>query len=394
MDCKHIQKNEIHEKYLLNRLTEAEKAEYEKHIEECSPCREELNKQSKIIQGIREIGLQEMKYDIRQQVEEVRSEKKSVDWQMILKVAAVLFIIAIIPSAIYYFQTESGKPVSQLLKSEPSTSSSETFSFDKNQVNDESKTNEKTPLSSKSTASLEKPVNREKQDKAEILGEDRLKNSSDVVYGRAEQGYAAAEAKSIEEIPDSDSILEKEEAEVTQSQTFIAAKQKKDSLSQKLSAGITYHYVKSDVVNKKAALFKTQEITTAQQYDAVTSKKLAPETSLMEKSTGRDDNKSTITSGAVYETGEKQITINFLSAERKLMIDQESKLPQSFDVQIIVRDSSDWKMNLFVNKEFLQYDLNRIKLVINKTKIYLIILNDYIYEIDASEDSTKAVLIK
>ena len=152
--------------------------------------------------------------------------------------------------------------------------------------------------------------------------------------------------------------------------------------------------MKSDVVNKKAALFKTQEITTAQQYDAVTSKKLAPETSLMEKSTGRDDNKSTITSGAVYETGEKQITINFLSAERKLMIDQESKLPQSFDVQIIVRDSSDWKMNLFVNKEFLQYDLNRIKLVINKTKIYLIILNDYIYEIDASEDSTKAVLIK
>lgn len=395
MDCNYIQQNEIHEKYLLNQLTEAEKTEYKKHIEECSSCREKLQNQTEIIQGIREIGFQEMKSEIQRQAEEVKTQKKTADWQMILKVAAVLFIIAIIPTAVFYFQTEPGKPMSQLLKSEPSTPANETITLDKNQVTDESKTNDKIPQPSpKGSEQFEKTAKREKQYRAEeIPEEDQLKNSSDIVYGRAGEGYAAAETKGIEEMSDSDSIFKKKEAAVAKPQRPIAVKAGKESLLLKLSEGITYHYAGTELEKEKSANFETQEKTAIQQYDAVTSKKLGKQ-NLPKNGIKGFEGKFPLTSKAVFEAGEKQISINFFSADRDLIIDQESKLPQSFDVQIIDHDSLNWKMNWFINQELLKYDHQQIKMVINKTKLYSIILDDYIYEIDLTEDSTKAVLMK
>ena len=35
MDCNFIVKNEIHDKYLLHKLSDEEKQEYEQHIQDC-----------------------------------------------------------------------------------------------------------------------------------------------------------------------------------------------------------------------------------------------------------------------------------------------------------------------------------------------------------------------
>lgn len=395
MDCSYIQQNEIHEKYLLNRLAEAEKAEYEKHIEDCTLCQKELEKQRTIIEGIREIGFQEMKNEIHQQVALVKAERKSVDWQMVLKVAAVLFMIAIIPSAIYYFQTEPGKPISQLLKSERSMPESRSFAYDEAQVEDKSKTREeKAEPTPKSAAPLEKPVTKEKQAETKMHIEDQLTISSDVATGKAGRGYAAAEMKSIKETSNSESILEEHEADIEQSQSLIAAKAEKDKLLQKLSAGATYHFIGSDFKKEKVPHFETQETTTPQKSDAVRSKKLPPNSNLMENEVGGNDSELPVISSAVYETDGKRITIYFLNTNRKLKIDKESKLPQSFEVQITNRDSLNWKMSWFVNPEFLEYDPQQMKIVFNKIKIYSIILDAYIYEININTNSTTAILVR
>ena len=287
MDCRYIQQNEIHEKYLLNRLADAEKAEYEKHIEDCTLCRKELERQREIIEGIREIGLQEMKNEIHQQVEHLKAERKSVDWQMILKIAAIVFIIAIIPSAIYYFQTEPGKPLSQLLKSEKSTSENRSFAYDEAQIEDKSKKRqEKAEPTPKSATPLEKPVAKEKQSETKMHVEDQLTISSDVATGKEGRGHAAAEMQSIKETSDSESILEEREAGVKKPQSSIAAKAEKDKLLQKLSTGVSYHFIGSDFKKEKAPHVETQETMTLQKYDAGKSKTLIPNTNTMKNEVG------------------------------------------------------------------------------------------------------------
>jgi hypothetical protein len=393
MDCNYIRQNDIHDKYVLNRLSAAEKAEYEKHLEDCASCKEELQKQTEIIKGIQKVGLQEMKNEIQRQVMDVNAKKKTPDWQMILKVAAVVFIIAIIPGAIYYFQTEPGKPISQLIKPKDSKPENESFSYDEMQVENKSETREKTiEPSPKNSVSLEEPAKLEKQD-ALRTDKDQLAISSGTASGGAGRGYAATE-KQIEAMPDLERKLEKEEeAKVEQPKSRMVAKEGKDELTQKFAEGIIFNFVGSDIEKEKTNYLKSQEMPTTQQYDGVTSKKLTPENNLMKKGIGSVDSKPPI-SNAVYKSGEKRISINFILAGRELKINKESKLPRCFKVQIFKIDSLNWTMNWYVNKEFLEYDPYQIKIVVNNSKLYTIILDAYIYEIDTSVDSSKAILAR
>ncbi len=104
MDCKYILQNEIHEKYLRGLLEDSEQNEYEKHLQECPSCQKEQQNQRILISGIRQIGRQEMKDEIRFQVKQSEMEKTKTDWTTFLKIAAVIFLIIITPSLFYYFQ--------------------------------------------------------------------------------------------------------------------------------------------------------------------------------------------------------------------------------------------------------------------------------------------------
>ncbi len=104
MDCNFIEKNEIHEKYLLHKLSDEEKSEYEQHIRDCDRCRKELERQRLIIGGIRKMGHEEMKLEIKRQVEEYRKQTTGANWTLILKTAAVILFLVLTPGMIYYYQ--------------------------------------------------------------------------------------------------------------------------------------------------------------------------------------------------------------------------------------------------------------------------------------------------
>ena len=105
MACKYSKKNEIFENYLLNRLSQSERSDFETHLKSCQACKTKLHEEKWLLAGLREIGKQDMKEEIRNQVRLKRSEKPVSDWGMILKVAAVILFVVITPGLIYYYQS-------------------------------------------------------------------------------------------------------------------------------------------------------------------------------------------------------------------------------------------------------------------------------------------------
>jgi len=103
MNCAYILQNEIHEKYLLNKLTESEKHEYKKHLQKCHPCSESLEKERLLIAGIQATAKQNMKDEIKAQVEQLRSERVKVDWALMYKAAAVLVVLVLLPGVSWYY---------------------------------------------------------------------------------------------------------------------------------------------------------------------------------------------------------------------------------------------------------------------------------------------------
>ena len=127
MDCNFIVKNEIHDKYLLHKLSDEEKQEYEQHIQDCERCRKELEHQRLIIGGIRQMGREEMKLEIRRQAEAYRKKRAGVNWTVILKTAAVILFLVLAPGMIYYYQyfAPLEKQKQTLQKSQPESPTEE-----------------------------------------------------------------------------------------------------------------------------------------------------------------------------------------------------------------------------------------------------------------------------
>ncbi|KAA3612472.1 MAG: hypothetical protein DWQ03_14100 [Calditrichaeota bacterium] len=100
MNLDYIHKNDIHEKYVLGKLTSKEKTAYEAFLKENKQAQKELQETLDLIEGLRETGTDSMRREIERQVEEIRSPK--ADWSIIYKAAAVLFIFVLLPSVIYF----------------------------------------------------------------------------------------------------------------------------------------------------------------------------------------------------------------------------------------------------------------------------------------------------
>lgn len=96
----YIRKNNWPEKYVLGRLNTEELKAYEQYMKDHQQAREELQRERKLIESIRSAGSHEMKKEIRRQAELLRNPK--TDWTFIYKAAAVLFVLVLVPSVIYY----------------------------------------------------------------------------------------------------------------------------------------------------------------------------------------------------------------------------------------------------------------------------------------------------
>jgi hypothetical protein len=96
MDCDFIERNELHEQFLFNRLSDTSRRAYEQHIADCPACRGRLEIERKVISGIRESGRRQMKTEIRQQVAERKSPLR-LGWSIPVKVAAAVLILVMSP---------------------------------------------------------------------------------------------------------------------------------------------------------------------------------------------------------------------------------------------------------------------------------------------------------
>ncbi len=102
MNCDTILQNELHEKYLLDRMADEEKKEYLTHLSSCIDCRNELERERKFIYGIRGAGIRQMKDEMRSQAAQAKSASRKYDWTLLFKAAAVLFVIVLLPGTIFY----------------------------------------------------------------------------------------------------------------------------------------------------------------------------------------------------------------------------------------------------------------------------------------------------
>jgi hypothetical protein len=397
MDCHDIQQNEFHEQYILGRLNKAEVAEYEKHLEGCETCRDELAKQRTVIAGIQAAGREEMKQRIREEVGDLREQPESPGskWQMILKIAAVLFIVALIPSALYYFRTESGEPLTKLIKPQSMPAIERPSAADEGAVKE-----------SPSKKAKEEPSNAPSVGKSETEAADSDLHFSDEVSEMIEPKVALAP-----KIPDADdasdesrerhqtkksganqqvtisSPMESAETMTTQEKSAAAiGRSDKHELLSKLSYAARYKFAESENVTEEPVRFETNE-TAVQKYDALNS---LPGVSGKQKRPEAEMPAST----AVFRSGQKLITVGFMPPKGEVVIDKNFKLPLSFDVDILSRDSVDWKMNWYFDKASIPYDPSQMEIAIEGQMLYLIIQRSNIYKIDADADTTKAVLIQ
>ncbi|MCB0281610.1 MAG: hypothetical protein KDF60_03445 [Calditrichaeota bacterium] len=100
INAEYIRKNDWPEKYLLGHLDTEQIKAYEKYLENDPQAREELEQERRMIEGIRTAGSHDMKREIQRQVASLRNPK--TDWTFIYKAAAVLFVLVLVPSVIYY----------------------------------------------------------------------------------------------------------------------------------------------------------------------------------------------------------------------------------------------------------------------------------------------------
>lgn len=112
MDCTEINRSEMHELFLLERLSSDELAAYQKHVATCSDCQKRQSYEINILAGIRAAGKSAMKEEIKQLAREeqaVVSNRRALT----LKLAAAAFICVLAPTMLYIYKT-SIKPLGKM----------------------------------------------------------------------------------------------------------------------------------------------------------------------------------------------------------------------------------------------------------------------------------------
>lgn len=126
MDCQKIKQNDLHEKYLLGQLDSSDRSKIERHLQRCAACRAELLAQQQLLAGIRALGREEMKAEIRRQAQLYRTEKTGRDWGRLARIAAVLALFVMAPGLFVLYrnvskmETETVQPPPKALD-EPAT---------------------------------------------------------------------------------------------------------------------------------------------------------------------------------------------------------------------------------------------------------------------------------
>jgi hypothetical protein len=395
MNCQIIKDNEYHEKYLLERLSQQELTEYKQHLKECEACRKELENQLLVIGSLREIGKKQMKDEIRRQVEKQKIEADRFNWNMVLKIAAVILFFVITPGMIYYYSTFSPAvekksdtareiafgETSEDVK-EPSLSE---ISSEKERVEAE-KGRRDTP--SEETQDIEQEtVSQEITPKQEISVDDKDQLSA-ISKSKTEQSLdelTGIPASPAEGGPPTAASAEGRQGREKQVTPYAATAPLKQSEHE-------YERVESAKrLDKKVGLSRGIEEPSQYTYSYQSMIPTCAEKTLSSDKMEDMKRESLPPQTWLFQSDNRQIQVEVKLSEHPEEEAEANQLPGQFPVEVLRRDSLNLYMQWFVNQTL--YSLNPQEIIIQSTNSDTLIMtaqNKYIYLIPLTEQVSQA----
>ncbi len=306
MTCQEIIRAELHELYLLDRLPDAQKSDYEAHLRDCPRCQQRLQHEKELLAGIQNAGRVAMKQEIQKQVLAAKTIRAN-RWSSVYRIAALVFILVLTPTVFFVYktqvkqadltrpQTEAIPPKEAILLPEKSMSSP-----DMDVVISEEETKERDSQPAGAGSGLRQSRKEKKQD----------------------AGHSPEPQKPRQEADK----LEKAEDMRLPVQTRMAP----------------------NMLKKKPAPGKKLEMTTALSRTAA--KRSARE---YEQVAELDDSESTGLAKWTFQVGNKQIVVNPVIAEA--FKDQADIYPRSFAVELLSLNKHTWTMTWRLPKHMTQF---------------------------------------
>jgi len=388
MDCKYIEQNDIHEKYLLDKLNGNEKAEYLSHLNSCEICKNTLDSEKNIIGTVRHFGKIEMKSEIARQVAEIKSREKNVSWDMILKVAAIFFFLVITPGLVYYYQSIEPPKISELYNLDEAMMQPEEI-----EIVEEEKTERKETV---------------KNILADNTDEKRIENMSDVLGSAGGQGAgssiqsvgmakpakkSAARIKATEELAAEDDLeyeIDQFPSPTTESTLPEQDKYKKPDFVNVYNPEVN----RAKVLSRKKMDPKSRSFFS----DTKSEKMSMPK----EQSVIKSDSKDYSSVGAIednililnYKIDNQSIIVNMIPLTENSDFYLQPALPDSFPVIIKTTDKVNLEMDFYINLALSKIDSENILLSIESDNLVLLKIKDLkTFQIDLNSDTTKAIFL-
>ncbi len=383
MDCKYIKQNDIHEKYLFDRLNETDKSEYLSHLKKCAECQSKLEVEKEMIASIRHIGKNEMKSEIAKQAAAIKSKEIKISWDMILKIAAIFFFLVITPALVFYYQTIETPKIS------------ETIDFDEilgKQKEIESVEEEK--------SEYKKPEITESKRKKEESISDAIKSER---YLESAGGAAAEPTLRSVKISKSspkidklekiqlDDIISGEEFVLESVQPIPTAPKSNIPELEKFRKPKFFQPTDHEYFRGKDLKSKSETFPGPPKIYEIPPKQNSIRT---DKGIYRKKLKMTQIYRLDYNINNEKLLVNLVPLYEKSEFYFQKSYPDSFPVIKKKMYSKINTLDFFINEKIRKVDPAEISIFFGENNLlYLNILNEIFYKIDLKSDSTKAKVI-
>jgi hypothetical protein len=355
MSCQYQKDSEIAEKYLLDRLSDKEKTEFEKHLRDCPICQERIEREKLLFAALQKIGREELKDDLKEQLQSSAVEKSSYNWGMLLKAAAVLLFFVLTPGIIYYYQ--------------------EVMPREEDQISNE----------------LQKPLAEKSRIEGDLLKEEGAGGSSYSArepQGMVQDGEIAArsnEGDAVSRSKKTEALSEPAEQTAPVGRDEAGAISNADRIQDKLAIRRSVEEEKVPRSQKQGTteFDREKSLSSTPPATAITAENMAELSEIAPM-----ESKGKPTSWQFSSDGQQ---INVRPIQTKTGTESEEAFPDSFPVRIIRQDSAQLDMEWIVPQNMIELNPGTIQLGRNdKNQLNVFINSQLLFQMDLQKDSTYA----
>ncbi|MEJ2637718.1 MAG: hypothetical protein P8184_20845 [Calditrichia bacterium] len=413
MDCQYIEKYDVHEKYILGRLTGEEAGQYEAHLKSCISCQREFEKQKLLISGIREAGQREMKEEIRRQVKAAKlKEKRGMDWGMVLKAAAAVLFFVIAPGMIYYYQHISPDYEKSIAAKKEVKATDSEIAAPAAGAADEMVRLQKTETEFGKTLT-EQSVSRQ-----EPSAEKGRPRKMTTVPRQAKEGAETGKRLKLS-VPDPKAATAVEQREEIKKSEIRSGPGEPRSAGENEAAKASSGPRPIESAGSGLKQIRTGESSRQNAPPSPLRDALRDSPEQQEKDMARSPGYAepldgpglmTLSRDAIPEmklrvypdetvdlilkAGKQRVEIRLIPSQTSHNLQETGQLPEQFPVRITARDSAGWKMQWMAPSAMMEQDLGKTVVTRSGSRMMFRLPDSSIYRIDLQSDTTRAVLMK